>query len=179
MTVNCVKMDNFKGKISFNLRKFRKSDVDSLVKHANNYNVAKFLTSEFPYPYFKKDAEPFIAFISNENPTKVFAIEIKGEAAGAIAITPQTELDRKDGELGYWISEKYWNHGIATLAIEKIVDYGFKTFDINRIYATPFIENKASQRVLIKSGFKQESSSKVTIIKNNEPYEVFIFSKYK
>ncbi|MDR2966669.1 MAG: GNAT family N-acetyltransferase [Methanobacteriaceae archaeon] len=172
-------MENFKGKISFNIRKFRKSDVDSLVKHANNYNVAKFLTSEFPYPYFKEDAESFIAYISNENPTKVFAIEIEGEAAGAIAITPQEEFERKSGELGYWIAEKYWNNGIASSAIEKIVDYGFKTFDIDRIYATPFIENKASQRVLIKSGFKQESESKVTIIKNNEPYDVFIFSKTK
>ena len=172
-------MNDFKRKISFNLRKFRKSDVDSIVKHANNYNVAKFLTSEFPYPYYKKDAEPFISVVSNENPTKVFAIEIEGEAAGAIAVTPQTESGRKEGELGYWIGEKYWNHGIATSAIKRIVDYGFRTFDIDRIYATPFIENKASQRVLIKSGFKQESSSKVTIIKNKEPYDVFIFSKTK
>ncbi|MCL2157449.1 MAG: GNAT family N-acetyltransferase [Methanobrevibacter sp.] len=172
-------MNNSKEKISFHLRKFRKSDVDSLVKHANNYNVAKFLTSEFPYPYYKKDAEPFISVISNENPTKVFAIEIEGEAAGAIAITPQNEFGKKDAELGYWISEKYWNHGIVSSAIEKMVDYGFKTFDIDRIYATPFIENKASQRVLIKTGFWQESSSPITIIKNNEPYDVFVFSKTK
>ena len=169
-------MANIKEKISFKLRKFRKSDVDSLVKHANNYNVAKYLTNEFPHPYYKKDAEPFIAFVSSQIPTQVFAIEIEGEAAGSIAVTPQKEIDRKEGELGYWISEKYWNHGIATSAIKKMVEYGFKTFDIDRIFATPFIENKASQRVLIKSGFTQESSSKVTIIKNNEAYDVFIFS---
>ena len=170
-------MNNFKVKIHFKLRKFRKSDVDSLVKHANNYNVAKFLTNEFPYPYYKKDAEPFIAFVSKENPTKVFAIEINGEAAGSIGIVPQTEFDSKSGELGYWLAEQYWNHGIVSSAITKMVDYGFRTFDIDRIYATPFLENKASQRVLVKSGFKQESSSKVTIYKNNEPYDVFVFSK--
>jgi RimJ/RimL family protein N-acetyltransferase len=172
-------MNNYKEKISFNLRKFRKSDVDDLVKHANNYNVAKFLTNEFPHPYYKKDAEPFISVSSNENPTKVFAIEIEREVAGAIAIIPQTGFEIKDAELGYWIAEKYWNHGIATSAIKKMVEYGFKVFDVDRIYATPFIENKASQRVLIKSGFCQESGSKVTIIKNNEPYDVFVFSKTK
>ncbi|MCL2115830.1 MAG: GNAT family N-acetyltransferase [Methanobrevibacter sp.] len=172
-------MNNLNNKINFILRKFRKSDVDNVVKHANNYNVAKFLTNEFPHPYFKEDAKLYIDHISKDNPTKVFAIEIEGEAAGAIAITPQTESKRKEGELGYWIGEKYWNKGIMTLAIEKMVDYGFKTFDIDRIYATPFIENKASQRVLIKSGFCQESSSPITIIKNNEPYDVFVFSKTK
>lgn len=165
--------------IGYKLRKFRKSDEENLVKHANNYNVAKFLTNEFPYPYYKEDAESFIAFVSNDNPAKVLAIEIEGESAGAIAITPQTESDSKNGELGYWIAEKYWNNGIATSAIKKMVDYGFKTFDLNRIYATPFIENKASQRVLIKSGFILESNSKVTIIKNNESYDVFVFSKTK
>jgi RimJ/RimL family protein N-acetyltransferase len=172
-------MKNINGKITYKLRKFRESDIDSMVKHANNYNVAKFLTSEFPHPYYKEDAEGFISYISNDNPTKVFAIEIEGEAAGAISITPQTESESKDGELGYWIAEKYWNNGIVSSAIKKIVDYGFNTFDIDRIYATPFIENKASQRVLIKSGFKLESNSKVTIIKNNEPYDVFVFSKTK
>jgi RimJ/RimL family protein N-acetyltransferase len=172
-------MNNLNVKISYKLRKFRKSDVGSLLKYANNYNVAKFLTSEFPHPYYKEDAELFIDHISNDNPTQVFAIEIKGEAAGAIAITPQTKLDIPSGELGYWIAEKYWNNGIATSAIKKIVDYGFNTFDIDRIYATPFIENKSSQRVLMKSGFKLESDSKVTIIKNKEPYDVFIFSKTK
>lgn len=165
--------------ITYKLRKFKKTDVDHLVKHANNYNVAKFLTNEFPHPYYKEDAESFISYISNDNPTKVFAIEIEGEAVGAIAITPQTEVNSKNGELGYWIAEKYWNNGIITSAIEKIVDYGFKTFDINRIYATPFIENKASQRVLIKSGFKLESNSIITITKNNEAYDVFVFSKAK
>ena len=155
------------------------SDVDSLVKYANNYNVAKFLTNEFPHPYYKEDAKAFILSISNDNPTNVFAIEIEGEVAGAIAIIPQTEFDSAKGELGYWIAEKYWNNGIATSAIKKIVDYGFKTFNIDKIYATPFIENKASQRVLIKSGFKLESNSKVAIIKNNEEYDVFVFSKTK
>ena len=156
-----------------------KSDVDSLVKYANNHNVVKFLTSEFPHPYYKKDAEAFISSISNDNPTKIFAIEIEGEAAGTIAISPQPEFNNKKGELGYWIAEKYWNNGIVTSAIKKMLDYGFNTFNIDEIYATPFIENKASQRVLIKSGFKLESNSKVTIIKNNEAYDVFVFSKTK
>ena len=172
-------MDNFKSKISYVLRKFRKSDVDHLVKHANNYNVSKYLTSEFPYPYYKEDAESFIEYVSNDNPTKVFAIEIEGEVAGSIAVTPQIEPNNEDGELGYWLAEKYWNNGIATSAIRKMVDYGFETFDIRKIYATPFIENKASQRVLIKSGFKLESDSKVTIVKNNEEYDVFVFYKIK
>ena len=35
--------------MKFILRKFKKSDLASLVKYANNYNIAKFLTNMFPH----------------------------------------------------------------------------------------------------------------------------------
>ncbi|MCL2687200.1 MAG: GNAT family N-acetyltransferase [Methanobrevibacter sp.] len=177
-------------KISYKLRKFKKTDVNSIVKYANNKNIAKFLTNEFPYPYSKKDAELFINFISNENPTNTFVIEVNKEAAGAITVTPQAKIIAtskketpslainicdKQGELGYWLAEKYWNNGIMTSAIKEMVNYGFETFDINCIYATPFVPNIASQRVLKKAGFNSNLEKK-SIIKNNEIYEVLIYS---
>lgn len=163
-------------KKSYKIRKWEFKDLENLIKHANNYNVAKFLTNEFPHPYTKQDGKNFLKSILTQNPTETFTIEINGEAAGGISIIPSKIANDKKGELGYWISEKYWNQGIATKAIDEIIEYGFKTFDIDLIYATPFIENKVSQRVLMKNGFKCKSNSKEKIFKNNEIYEVFVFS---
>lgn len=56
-----------------------------------------------------------------------------------------------------------------------MVEYGFKTFDIDCIFATPFLENTASQKVLKKAGFKTDAKKR-KIIKNNETYEVIVFS---
>ena len=53
-------------------------------------------------------------------------------------------------------------------AVNEIVAYGFKTFDITRIYARVYSMNTQSQRVLQKSGFVEEATFKNTILKNGE-----------
>lgn len=146
------------------LRTWKLSDIESIVKHANNYNVAKWLTNQFPYPYDKKDAEIYINSVF-DSPQKLFAIEVNDEAVGSIGIFPQSDIHEKSTEIGYWLSEKYWRNNIMQKAIAEIVDYGFKTFDIVRIYARPFSSNKGSQRVLEKAEFKLEARLKKALYK--------------
>lgn len=153
--------------------------MNSLVQHANNYNIAKWLTNQFPYPCTENDAKDFIEAVTKDNPTKVFAIEIDGEVVGSIGIFPQSDIHEKNAEIGYWLSEKYWGNGIITKAILEIVDYGFKTFDIVRIYARPFSTNKGSQRALEKSGFILEAKFKKALYKNGEYMDELIYSKLK
>ena len=61
------------------LRKWSDTDLHNLVKYANNWNIAKWLTNGFPYPYTIEDGNAFLAMIANDNPIKVFAIEVGGE----------------------------------------------------------------------------------------------------
>jgi len=163
--------------MNYKLRDWSISDVDSLVRHANNYNIAKWLTNQFPYPYTENDAKDFIEAVTKDNPTKVLAIEIDGEVVGSIGIFPQSDIHEKNAEIGYWLSEKYWGNGIITKAILEIVDYGFKTFDIVRIYARPFSTNKGSQRALEKCGFIVEARLKKALYKNGEYMDELIYSK--
>ena len=72
-------------------------------------------------------------------------------------------------EIGYGISEKYWNRGIITNAIGIFCDWYFKNTSINSIKAETNVTNIASQKVLIKNGFS-------ITIKNNER---ITFIKYK
>ena len=165
--------------MEYKLRAWKISDLNSLVEHANNYNIAKWLTNQFPHPYNEKDGEAFINMVSNDNPLKVFAIEINGEATGTIGIFPQSDIHEKSAEIGYWLSEKYWGNGIIPKAINDIVDYGFRTFDIARIFARPFSTNKGSQRVLEKAGFELEARLKKALYKNGEYFDELIYSKIK
>lgn len=165
--------------MNYKLRNWKISDIGSLVEHANNYNIAKWLTNQFPYPYDEKAGETFINLVSNDVPQKVFAIEVDGEAVGSIGIFPQSDIHEKSAEIGYWLSEKYWGNGIISKAIADIVDYGFKTFDIARVYARPFPANKGSQRVLEKNGFELEARLKKALFKNGEYMDELIYSKLK
>jgi len=159
------------------LREWNEADLDSLVKYANNHNVAKWLTNGFPHPYTDKDGKAYLSMIANDNPTKVFAIEVNREAVGSIGIFPQTDIHEKNAEMGYWLAEEYWGKGIMTKAIKEIVNYGFLTFDIVRIFARPFSTNLNSQRVLEKAEFVFEARLKKALFKNGEFMDELIYSK--
>jgi len=161
--------------MNFTLRPFRDSDLTSLVKYANNYNIAKYLTNQFPHPYTDEDGRKFISSVSNNNPVNVFAIEVNGEAAGAIGVFPQSDIHQKNAEIGYWLAEPFWGNGIITRAIGQTVEYGFKTFDITQIFARPFSNNSASQRVLEKAGFNCEARLKNAIYKNGSYFDELIY----
>jgi len=162
--------------MNFTLRPFRDSDLASLVKYANNYNIARFLTNQFPHPYTDEDGRKFISSVSDNDPANVFAIEVNSEAAGAIGIFPQTDVHEKNAEIGYWLAEPFWGNGIITRAIEQTVEYGFKTFDITRIFARPFSTNLASHRVLEKAGFVCEARLKNALYKNGSYMDELIYS---
>ena len=162
--------------MNFTLRPFRDSDLTSLVKYANNYNIAKYLTNQFPHPYTDDDGRKFISSVANNDPVNVFAIEVNGEAAGAIGIFPQSDIHEKNAEMGYWLAEPFWGNGIMTRAIGETVEYGFKTFDITRIFARPFSINPASQRVLEKAEFTCEARLKNALYKNGSYLDELIYA---
>jgi RimJ/RimL family protein N-acetyltransferase len=161
------------------LRKWNEADLNSLVKYANNWNVAKWLTNGFPHPYTIEDGKAYLSMIANDNPIKVFAIEVGGETVGSIGIFPQSDLHEKSAEMGYWLAEEFWGQGIMPEAIQEIVEYGFRTFDIVRIFARPFSTNLKSQRVLEKAGFKLEARLEKALFKNGEFMNELIYAKLK
>ncbi len=162
--------------MDFILRPWSLNDLDSLVSNANNYNIARFLTDGFPHPYTRQHGIDFIAMATKDDPIHIFAIEVNGQAVGGIGIHPQSDIMKKNAELGYWLGEDYWGNGIITNAIVQMIDFGFKTYDITRIYARPFGTNLASQRVLEKTGFKLEAKIEKNLYKNGEVLDELIYA---
>lgn len=56
-------------------------------------------------------------------------------------------------ELGYRFKKKHWGKGFATESSKAIINYGFKTFSINSIFAITDPRNVNSKKVLAKLGF--------------------------
>jgi ribosomal-protein-alanine N-acetyltransferase len=165
--------------MEFQLRAWRETDVESLVKYANNTNIAENLTNAFPHPYTRENGEAFIKYASSANPLHIFAIEVGGETVGGIGIHPQSDIMCKNAELGYWLAEPFWGKGIISKAIAQMVQYGFSTFDIVRIYARPFGTNIASQKVLEKNGFVLEARIHENIFKNGVFQDELIYAVRK
>jgi [ribosomal protein S5]-alanine N-acetyltransferase len=154
--------------MEFSLRKWTSKDLESLIKHASNYNIAKNMTNAFPFPYTEKFGRRYISRAITTKPTQTFAIDINNEAVGSIGVYPQTDIHCRNAEMGYWLSEQYWGHGITAEAIRQMVEYSFINLEIERIFARPFGTNISSQRVLEKAGFILEARFEKTIFKNGE-----------
>lgn len=160
---------------TFNLRRWKLSDLDNLVKYANNWNVAKNLTDVFPHPYTAADGRKFIERVSKVEPIQVFAIETDGAAVGSIGVFPQTDIHRKNAEMGYWLAEPFWGKGIMTEAIQQALHHAFRSFEIDRVFARPFGSNLPSQRILEKNNFVLEARFNQTIIKNGVYHDELVY----
>ena len=162
--------------MEFILRPWKASDINSLIKYANNWNIAKNLTNQFPHPYTIQDGKAFIEYATKDEPIHIFAIEVNQEAVGGIGIHPQSDIFIKNAELGYWLGEPFWGHGIVSKAIKQIIQFGFSTFEIERIFARPYGTNVASQKILEKNNFLLEGRYNNILYKNGEYLDELIYA---
>ena len=162
--------------MDFTLRPWSIKDLPKLVKFADNKNIARYLTNQFPHPYTEASGRAFIEMAIKDRPIHIFAIDIDGTAVGGIGLHLQNDIYCKNAELGYWLAEPYWSKGIITKAVKQMIEFGFTTYDITRIFARPFGTNLASQRVLEKSGFILEARLSKTLFKNGEYEDELIYA---
>lgn len=148
------------------LRNWEISDAPALTQIANNSNISDNLRDAFPHPYTLSDAHHFIEMSQDDADDKILlAVEYYGDLAGSIGAHQEEDVNRLSVEMGYFIAQKYWGKGIATLSVKALVNYIFSYTDIVRIFALPFEWNKASCKVLENAGFSLEAIMKKAVIK--------------
>lgn len=162
----------------FILRSPRLSDAASIVKHLNDYQVSRNLSS-VPFPYGLKDAKKWLRkkVKSKGDKTLSLLIEIEREAVGGISLDGIKK--GHEAELGYWLGRQHWGKGIMTGAVKAITKHGFKKYKLRRIQAHAYHFNKASMRVLEKNGFKLEGFLRKAFKKDGKILDGYIFSKVK
>jgi len=150
------------------LRPWSIKDADDLASVANNVKISENLRDGLPFPYTRKDAIVWLKMIIPDNdPPRYFAIISDASLVGNIGLVSKTDIYRKNFEIGFFIAVEFWGRGIATRAIKALTDYGFRSFDIVRIYAEVFSDNVGSRRALEKSGYSLEATFRKNIIKND------------
>lgn len=158
------------------IRDFQLSDVEALVKYANNYNIFKWVKDNFPYPYTTKDTELLISVSRNTNEGLNYAIANDKELIGGIGVKFKEDVYRFSWELGYWLGEPFWNKGIITEAIKVFTKYLFNTYNIRSITANVYEGNKASMKVLTKAGFKLDGVIRKAVFKEKVFRDLYVYS---
>lgn len=160
--------------MNFRLRPWQNADALVAAELASP-NISRFMSDAFP----GNDVEKWEKFIrnANENPSAFYrVIEVDGKFAGSIGVLIHNDILRMNAELGYWIGDRYKCRGIMTEAVKEIVKLVFNNFEVARIYATPFGNNFASQRVLEKAGFTLEAMFEGIYIKNGMKHDELVYA---
>jgi RimJ/RimL family protein N-acetyltransferase len=158
------------------VRPWRPADAESLVRHANNANVARHLRDRFPHPYKRVHATAFLADCLRTDPPSSLAIEVNGEAGGGIGYVRGTDVERYSAEVGYWLGEDYWNRGIVTEAVRLLTAHLFEEVQLLRLFALPLAGNDGSIRVLQKAGYEQEGVMRASCVKHGAPRDQLLFA---
>jgi RimJ/RimL family protein N-acetyltransferase len=155
-----------------------RSDAASLVRHADNADVARQLRDRFPHPYRLEDARAFLKNVSASDPPTNFAIVAvsNNDAIGGVGFVPGSDIERFSAEVGYWLGQDHWGRGIATEALQLVSAYAFDRLGLLRLFALPFADNAASIRVLEKAGFVREGTLRSSSVKFGQPRDQAMFA---
>ena len=161
------------------VRPWAVEDLASLVRHADDRAIWQQLRDRFPSPYTEGSGRAFLESVTAQPTPMVWAIEVEGRAVGGIGLEPQTDVERVSAEIGYWLGRAYWNRGIVTAVVRSVTAHAFVAFDLSRIFALPFADNQASQRVLEKAGYLVEGRLRQSAIKDGCIKDQILYAAYR
>ncbi len=141
------------------LRAPKAKDIPIIAELANDPIVAE-MTLNVPHPYQEKDAVYWVNMANEgfqEKSRYIFAIELKQTPGfiGGIGLHINRRFNR--AEAGFWVGKPYRNKGYCTEALKTLLQFGFDRLKLNKILATHLVKNKASGRVMFKSGMIKEA----------------------
>ncbi|MDD2494787.1 MAG: GNAT family N-acetyltransferase [Tissierellia bacterium] len=165
---------NHKGTINlytnrFLLRKFEDNDVNYIFdnwascKEAARYNAWNVHSS------IKETKEYLMEWIKNYDKLNYYNWAITNketkEVIGSISVSNIKNRSRYC-EIGYTIASKYWNNGIATEVLIRVLDYLVKEVGFQKIHAIYDVRNIASGRVMEKAGMVYLKNRKKFLVNN-------------
>ncbi|WP_195270837.1 GNAT family N-acetyltransferase [Eubacterium sp. 1001713B170207_170306_E7] len=164
--------------MDFKLRPWRESDIDCVAEYANNKKIADNLRNAFPWPYTREDARGYVmsCIEAGEARQCTRAIDIDGRAVGSIGIFLEADVYCKNAEIGYWLAEPFWGHGIMSAAIRELTGCALEHYGLARIHAEPFAHNLGSRRALEKAGYTLERILKKRVFKNGTIFDSCLYA---
>ncbi|WP_018886521.1 GNAT family N-acetyltransferase [Paenibacillus massiliensis] len=149
------------------LRPFELADASKVQEFAGSIEVAR-TTLSIPYPYPEGGAERWIRACvdrADNGHDYPFAVIRKEDMQLIGCMSINIAPSHRRGELGYWLGRPFWGQGYATEAARRLVQFGFRELDLNKLCAAAMTKNPASANVMRKVGMTFEGEFKQHILK--------------
>lgn len=140
------------------LRKLLVTDYHDMYEYASRNDVTRYLTWH-PHPDSAYTRE-YLQYIGGRYSVGMFydwavVFEPDCKMVGTCGFT-SFNCASDSAEVGYVINPDYWGKGIASEALEKILEFGFEELKLHRIEAKFMKENDRSRSVMERVGMTFE-----------------------
>ena len=163
------------------LRRITPLDIEDMYRYCSVPEVSKYTTWE--YHQDREATKVFIDFVLNRyKADKVgpWGIEHKGSnrLIGSCSFVSWDNRNLR-AELGYVLSHAYWNQGIMTEIVRKLIAFSFEELGLVRVEAKCLPSNIGSAKVMEKSGMKYEGLLRKYLWVKSELQDVKLYSIIK
>lgn len=134
------------------LRPWREEDAPAVYEACQDAEILHWIPV-IPRPYTMEQALAFVRGEWAADPGHQLAITLGGDVAGSIGMrTNQFGV----GHVGYWAAPAVRGHGVVTRALRVLSRFGFEELGLGRLELVTDPDNRASQRVAEKVGYRRE-----------------------
>ena len=96
-----------------------------------------------------------------------FSLEERDGSTIIGSIYAHAEANPLQVSLGYWLGVPYWGLGYMSEAVRLVTHFAFGYLDAIRTFATVFVGNTASQKVLENNGYTLDGTLRSHVLKRN------------
>lgn len=135
------------------LRPIRYSDGQAFHQIASNPENLCFI---FPQTLSQEESQILLVTAFMKQPLGIWGIFHKNHPQELIGVIRLENIhaQARQAEVGYFLHQDFWNQGLMTEALRTIVYLCFYEFGLREILVKTHLENRASQRVAEKIGFR-------------------------
>ncbi|HEL0551498.1 GNAT family N-acetyltransferase [Streptococcus equi] len=134
------------------LRPFQYADHQQfydIICHGSHYQFV------FPKRMTKDESDFLMVNAFMKEPLGVWLIEDKTSHSmlGSIRLE-KYDKQQASAEIGYFLAQPFWGQGLMTEVLKTLTFLAFQEFGLRQLIIVTHLENKASQRVAEKAGFR-------------------------
>ncbi len=161
------------------LRRNERSDLPRFVEWLNDPDVRRYLSGGWPISQASEEGwfENMLKRSPEEQP---LSIEIReGDGWRLIGNCSFFDIDQRarSAEVGIFIGDKsFWNQGYGAEVMHLLLQVGFKTLNLNRIFLRVDEDNRGGIRAYEKAGFVHEGRFRQSVYRDGKYVDLLFMS---
>ncbi len=156
-------------------------DVEDIFAYSSDEAVTRFLrwgphrTREETESYVREVLRAY-----KEGTDGPWGVEYRetGRVVGSLHLM-NLSIQHRNAEIGFVLSRSYWNRGLMSEALGRVLDYSFEHISLRRMEGFCLVENRAGIRVMEKVGMKREGLLREYLFQKGDFQDFMVYAMLK